>query len=125
MSRGTHLTSLTKHQRLQTQSERQVWLSRLALVMMFFVLPYVADVPYLDDHTSTHDAEENIKTDPKTEPKHDAFVQFFAYAQYDSVGEHSHTPQKAYKRIDFPPKETSSFQRCFHVSLISRPPPIT
>ena len=118
------MVTLLKHQRSQAQSDCRVWLSPLALVMTLFVLPYIADVPYLDDHASTHDAEENFKVDRKAEPKHDEIVQILADGQHDCVGGHGLTPQEVYKRVSSPPRGTPSFQRIFHPSLISKPPPI-
>ena len=91
--------------------------------MIFFVLPYITDVPYLDDRTPTQDAEGNSKVEGKAEPEYHEIAPFLD-VQNDSVVGHNLTPQVVYKKIAHPPRRSSSFQSLFHVLLISRPPPI-
>ena len=113
-----------KHQRSHYQSDCRPRLGQLVLVVAFFVLPYVADIPYLDDQTPNPDAEANLKIDRNAEPKYDEIVPILADSKHDCGGGHSLTPQIVYKRVSSPSRETPSFQRIFHPSLISRPPPI-
>ena len=92
--------------------------------MVFFVLPFITDVPYLDDRASTHDAEGNSKVEGKAEPEYHEIAPFFDVQNDSVVGHNLLTPQVVYKKIAHPPRESSSFQSLFHVLLISRPPPI-
>ena len=113
-----------KHQRSQYLNDCRSRLSILALVMTFFVLPYIADVPYLEDQTPTHDIEENSKIAGKTELDHDAISPLPADVRNDSVVGSRLTPQDVYKRMAHPPRGTPSFQHLFQALHISRPPPI-
>lgn len=92
--------------------------------MTFFVLPYVADVPYLDDNVPTHDAEENSKIENKAEAGHDEILLAAADIQGDSVIGQALTLQDGYKRIAHLPRGNPSFQRFFDALHISRPPPV-
>lgn len=112
-----------KHHRSQCQSDCRPWRSKLALVMIFFVLPYITDVPYLDDQTPTQDAEENSKVEAKAEAGYNVFL-VVADVQIDSVVGHGLTPQDIYKRISYPIRGNPSSQHLCLVSLISRPPPV-
>jgi hypothetical protein len=96
----------------------------LALVMVFFVLPYIADVPYLDDQAPVHDAEQNSKVEGQTGAKYEEVTPLLDDVHNDSVVGHGLTLQDVYSRIAYPTKRPLSSQRLFHASLISRPPPI-
>ena len=113
-----------KHQRSQCRSDCRPGRSKLALVMIFFVLPYITDVPYLEDQTPTQDAEENSKVEAKAEAGYDNNFLVVADVQVDSVVGHGLTPQDIYKRISSPTRGTPSSQRLFLALLISRPPPV-
>lgn len=118
------MVTFLKFQRSHYQSDCQVLLSRLALVMTFFVLPYIADVPYLEDHTSTHDIEENFKIDRTAEPKQDQIDPILVDDQNDCVGKCGLSLLEVYKRGSALSSGPPSLQRIFHPSVISRPPPI-
>ena len=92
--------------------------------MIFFVLPYITDVPYLDDRTPTHDAEANSKVEAKAEAGHDDIFLVVANIQIDSVVGCGVTSQDVYKRIAHPTRGTPSSQYLFYAPLISRPPPV-
>ena len=92
--------------------------------MIFFVLPYITDIPYLDDQTPTQDAEENSKVEAKTEAGHENIFLVGADVQIDSVVGHGFTPQDIYKRISYPIRGTPPVQRLCLASLISRAPPV-
>ncbi len=113
-----------KHQRSQYQSNCRPGRSILALVMIFFVLPYITDVPYLDDQAPTQVAEEISKVDGKAEADYDKIFIAVADVQNDSAVGHGLTPQDVYKRISYPTRGTPSSHRLFLALLISRPPPI-
>ena len=92
--------------------------------MIFFVLPYITDIPYLDDQTPTQDAEENSKVETKAETGHENIFPVVAYVQIDSVVGHGFTPQDIYKRISYPIRGTPPVQLFCLASLISRAPPV-
>ena len=113
-----------KHQRSQCQSDCWQGRSKLALVIIFFVLPYFTDVPYLDDQTPTQDAEENSKVEAKAETDYDNTFLVVADVQIDSVVEHGLTPQDIYRRISYRTRGNPSSQRLFIALRNSRPPPV-
>lgn len=92
--------------------------------MTFFVLPYITDIPYLDDNAPTHDAEENSKIEVKAEANHDEIFPAAADSQNDSLSGQSLIIQYGYKRIAGLPSGNSSSQSLFHAVHISRPPPV-
>lgn len=108
----------------QYQTDRWSGCSILALVLVFFVLPYITDVPYLDDQAPAHDAEENSKIEGQTGPKYEEVTPLLDGVHNDSVVGHGLTPQDVYSRIASPTKRPLSSQWLFHPSLISRPPPV-
>ena len=112
-----------KHQRSQYQSGCWPGRSILALVMILFVLPYITDIPYLEDHASTQDAEENAKVEVKAETGFYKISLVGADVQNDSVVGHGLTPQSFYKRMSHPTRGTPSPHRLFYSLIISRPPP--
>jgi hypothetical protein len=109
-----------------SQYQNDCWpvCSILALVMVFFVLPYIADVPYMDDQAPVNDAEENSKVEGQSGPKYEEVTPLLDDVHIDSVVGHGLTPQDVYSRIAYPTKRPLSSQCLFHASLISRPPPI-
>ena len=113
-----------KLQLSQYQSNRRPGFSILALVMILFVLPYITDVPYLEDQAQTHDAEENTKVEGKSEADFYKFPPVVADVQGDSVVGHGLTPEDVYKRISYPTRGTPSSQLLFYDLIISRPPPV-
>ena len=92
--------------------------------MVFFVLPYITDVPYLDDQAPVHDAEENAKVEGQAGPKYEEVTPLLDDIHNDSVVGHGLTRQDVYSRIAYPTKRPLSSQRLFHASLASRPPPL-
>lgn len=118
------MVTFLRHQRSQDQSDGRARLGLLVLVLTFFVLPYVVDIPYLDDQTPNPDAEENLKLDRKAESKHNEIVPILADSQNDCLAGHGLTLQEIYKWISSPCRRTPSLQNIVHPSLISRPPPI-
>ena len=112
-----------KHQRSQYQSDCRSGLSILALLLVFFVLPYITDVPYLDDQAPTQVAEENSKLEGKAEADYDNTFTAIPDAQNDSVAGNGLTSQDIYKRISCPIKGTPSSQCLLLALLVSRPPP--
>ena len=112
-----------KHQRSQYQSYCWPGRSILALVMILFVLPYITDIPYLEDQAPTRDAEENSKVEVKAEVGFYKISFVGADVQNDSVVRRGLTPQGFYTRMSHPTRGTPSPQRLFHSLIISRPPP--
>jgi hypothetical protein len=92
--------------------------------MTFFVLPYIADVPYLDDNASTHDAEANSKVEVKAEANHDEIFPAAADSQNDSLSGQGLTIRYEYRRIAGLPTGNPSSRNLFHAVHISRPPPV-
>jgi hypothetical protein len=113
-----------KHRLLQCQSNCRPGYSILALVIVFFVLPYITDVAYYADHTPTHDAQENSKVEGKTEANHNKISLAVTDIQSDFVVGHGLTSRNVYKRIPYLASGTSSSQHLFLTLLISRPPPV-
>jgi hypothetical protein len=113
-----------RHQSSQYPRDCRPKRSLLALVMVLFVLPYITDIPYLEDHTSTHDAEENAKVEGKAEGDIFKIPLIVADVQNDSVVGHGLTPQDVYKRMSYPTRGVPSSQRLFSDLIISRPPPV-
>ncbi len=112
-----------KHQP-QYRNDCRSWCNVLALVMAFFVLPYITDIPYLDDQASTHDAEENAKVEGKAEAGDNKIPLVVGDVQNDSTVGHGLTLQGVYQRINLPTRGTPSSQRLVHTLIISRPPPV-
>ena len=112
-----------RHQRSQYQSDCWPGRSILALVMILFVLPYITDIPYLEDQAPTQDAEENSKVESKAEAGFYKIPFVGADVQNDSVVGHGLTHQGFYARISHLTRGTPSPQRLFHSLIISRPPP--
>lgn len=92
--------------------------------MAFFVLPYITDIPYLEDQASTHDAEENAKVEGKAEAGYNKIPLVVGNVQNNSAAGHSLTLQGVYHRIDHPTRGTPSSQRLVHTLIVSRPPPV-
>ena len=113
-----------KHQRSQYQSDCWPGRSILALVMILFVLPYITDIPYLEDQAPTQDAEENSKVEAKAEAGFYKIPFVGADVQNDSVVGHGLTHQGFYARISHLTRGTPLFQRLFYALIISRPPPV-
>ena len=112
-----------KHQS-QYRNDCRSWGNILALVLAFFVLPYITDIPYLDDQASTHEAEENSKVEAKAEAGHNKILLVASDVQNSFAVGHGLTLQGIYQRINLPNRGTPSSQRHFHTLIISRPPPI-
>lgn len=112
-----------KHQLLRYQSTCRPGGSILALVIVFFFLPYFIDVAYYADQTPTHDAQESPKVGAKAEASYEKIPLAVADVQNDSIYENDLPSLDGYKRIGHPTWGTSSSQRLFHVLVISRPPP--
>jgi len=96
----------------------------LALVIVFFALPYFTDVAYYADQTPTHSAQENPKVEGKTEANHEKIPLAVAGFQTDSIVGHALTSQNVYKRIPYLTSGPPSSQHLFLTLLISRPPPV-
>jgi hypothetical protein len=97
----------------------------LALVIVFFALPYFTDVAYYADQTPTHSAQENSKVEGKTEANHEKIPLAVADVQTDSIVGHALTSQNVYKkRIPHLTSSPPSSQHLFLTLLISRPPPV-
>jgi hypothetical protein len=94
----------------------------LALVIVFFALPYFTDVAYYADQTPTHDAQEDSKVEGKTGVDYKKIP--VADVQNDSVVGHDHPAQNVSKRIPYRTSRILSSQHLFLILLISRPPPI-
>ena len=92
--------------------------------MAFFVLPYITDIPYLDDQASTHDAEENSKVEGKAEAGCNKIPLVVSDIQNSSAVGRGLTLKGVYRRINLPTRGTPSSQRHFHTLIISRPPPV-
>ena len=113
-----------KHQLLQWHSNCRPGCCILALVIVFFALPYFTHVAYYADQTPTHDAQEHSKVEGKTEADYKKISLAVADVQTDSVVGHDLPSQNVYKRIPYLTSRTSSSQHLFLTSLISRPPPV-
>ena len=113
-----------KHQRAQCQRNYRPGLSILALVVTLFVLPYITDIPYLEDQAPNHDAEENTKVETKSEADYTKTLLAVADVENDSVTGYGLTPQGTYNRISYPTRGTPASQRLVHALLTSRPPPV-
>lgn len=92
--------------------------------MAFFVLPYIIDIPYLDDQASTHDVEENSKVEGKAETDNNEILFVVGDVQNNSAIVHGLTLRGVYQRINLPTRGTPASQRHFHTLIISRPPPV-
>ena len=114
-----------KHRLLQCQSNCRPGYSILALVIVFFVLPYFTDVAYYADQTPTHDAQENSKVEGKTEAGgYEKIPLAVADVQNDSVVGLGLTSQNVNNRIPYLIRGTPSSQHLFLALVISRPPPV-
>ena len=113
-----------KHHLLQWHSNYRPGCSILALVIIFFALPYFTDVAYYADQTPTHDAQEDSNVEGKTEAGYKKISLAVADVQTDSGVEHDLPPQNVYKRIPYRTSRISSSQHLFLSLLISRPPPV-
>lgn len=92
--------------------------------MAFFVLPYIIDIPYLDDQASTHDVEENSKVEGKAETDNNKILFVVEDVQNNSAIVHGLTLQGVYQRVNLPTRGTPSSQRLVHTLIVSRPPPV-
>jgi hypothetical protein len=113
-----------KHQLLPWHSNCQPGYSILALVIIFFALPYFTDVAYYADQTPTHDAQEDSKVEGKTEAGYKKISIAVADVQTDSLVGHDLPSQNVYKKISCLTSRTSSSQHLILTLCISRPPPV-
>ena len=113
-----------KHQLLQCQRHCEPGWSILALVIVFFILPYFTDVAYYADNTPTHNAQEASKLEGKIEADFEKISLAVAAVENDFVIGDGLTLQDVSKRIACPTKGTPSVQLLFLALLISRPPPV-
>ena len=113
-----------KHQVLQWHSNCRPGCSILALVVVFFVLPYFTDVAYYADQTPTHNAQEDSRVEGKIEANPEKIPLAVADFQTDSIVGHGLPSQNVYKKIPYLTIRTPSSQHRFLTLLISRPPPV-
>ena len=113
-----------KHQLLQWHSNCRPGWGILALVIVFFVLPYFTDVAYYADQTPTHFAQEDSQVEGKINTDYEKILLAVADVQTDSVVEDGLSAQNVYKRIPYLTSRTPSSQHLFLTLLFSRPPPV-
>ena len=113
-----------KYQLFQWHSNGRPGGSILALVILFFALPYVTDVACYADQTPTHDAQEDSKVEGKAETDFKKISRSVADVQIDSVVGHNLPSQNVYERVPYLTSRTPSSQHLFLALLIPRPPPV-